>query len=50
MIQDVNATFQGMAMRILSYIDKTRLDLLKSIDSFYIRESTKNEFIEKVKA
>ena len=37
MTQDVNATFQGMATRILTFIDKTRLELIKSIDSFYIR-------------
>jgi GMP synthase PP-ATPase subunit len=50
MIQDVNATFQGMAIRIIGSIDKIRLNLLKKIDNFYIKESVKKEFCEKVKS
>lgn len=38
-----------MAVRILSSIDKIRLALLKRIDNFYLKESAKREFCEKVK-
>ena len=38
-----------MAIRIISSIDKIRLSLLKKIDSFYIKESVKQEFSEKMK-
>lgn len=38
-----------MAIRIINSIDKIRLNLLKKIDNFYIRESTKKDFCEKVK-
>lgn len=40
---------QGMAIRIISSIDKIRLSLLKKIDTFYIRESVKKDFCEKIK-
>lgn len=39
-----------MAVRILSNIDKIRLELLKRIDSFYLKESGKREFCDKVKS
>jgi hypothetical protein len=38
-----------MALRIISSIDKIRLALLKRIDNFYLKESGKREFCEKVK-
>lgn len=33
-----------MAMRILSKIDKIRLNLLKTIDNFYVKETHKQKF------
>ena len=38
-----------MAIRILATIDKMRLKLLKKIDTFYIKETTKQKFSEKIK-
>lgn len=37
-----------MAMRILSTIDKIRLQLLKKIDNYYLKETTKQKFTEHV--
>lgn len=36
-------------MRIISSIDKIRLNLLKKIDSFYLKQTIKQEFCDKVK-
>jgi len=33
-----------MATRIISSIDKIRLNFLKKIDNFYIKESVKKDF------
>jgi hypothetical protein len=33
-----------MAHRIMNEIDKMRLDMLKKIDTFYIKETTKKQF------
>ena len=38
-----------MAARIMSSIDKIRLDLLKKIDNFYLRETHKKVFCTKIK-
>ena len=36
-------------MRILGTIDKIRLKLLKKIDTFYLKETTKQKFSDKIK-
>ncbi len=38
-----------MAIRIISSIDKIRLNLLKKIDTFYIKQSVKKDFCEQSK-
>lgn len=35
-------------MRILSSIDKIRLKLLKKIDTFYVKETKKQKFTDKI--
>lgn len=40
---------QGMAIRIITSIDKMRLALLKQIDSFYIKQTAKQDFLHRLK-
>ena len=37
-----------MALRIVNEIDKIRLNMLKKIDNFYIKETNKKMFAEKL--
>ena len=37
-----------MALRIVNEIDKIRLNMLKKIDNFYIKETNKKIFAEKL--
>ena len=38
-----------MAVRIVNEIDKIRLNMLKKIDNFYIKETNKKIFADKLK-
>ena len=39
-----------MTVRILNEIDKMRLNMLKKIDTFYIKETTKKIFAQNLKS
>ncbi len=39
-----------MALRIMNEIDKMRLNMLKKIDTFYIKETIKKQFAQNLKS
>lgn len=48
LVQDINATFDTMTRNILTEINKLKLDLLKQVDTFYVTETRKKQFVEEL--
>lgn len=48
LVQDINATFDTMTRNILTEINRLKLDLLKQVDTFYVTETSKKQFVEEL--